>query len=202
MEFKDLMNTRFACKKYSDKSVDKSIIDYILECGRLTPSSFGFEAWSFHVVIGKEKREALYEACFKQESMKTSAFSICLCVPKTSMSPEDPLVIQRGERFPGSLEEFLDDYKGYYDFLNSTNSIEPWLKAQTYLVCSNMMNAAVEKGVQSCAIEGFVNERVLDVLNLDKDKNTVGIIITFGYKDEPIREKIRMDVNEITTFYH
>lgn len=202
MEFKELMNTRFACKKYKNKEVDKSIINYILECGRLTPSSFGLEAWSFHVIVGNEKKEALYNACFKQESMKTSAFSICICIPKTSMSTEDPFVKQRGIRFPGSLEEFLDDYKGYYEYLKDTTGIESWLKAQTYLVCSNMMNAAVEKDVQSCAIEGFHNEKVLEVLGLDKNKNTVGIVITFGYRDEPIREKIRMDVNEISTFYY
>jgi nitroreductase len=59
VEFKELMTTRFACKKYKDKEVDKSIIDYILECGSLTPSSFGFEAWSFHVVVGKDKKESL-----------------------------------------------------------------------------------------------------------------------------------------------
>ncbi|MBK5200833.1 MAG: nitroreductase family protein [Spirochaetaceae bacterium] len=168
----------------------------------LTPSSFGFEAWSFHVVVGKDKKESLYEACFKQESMNTSVFSICICIPKTSMSCEDPLVQQRGKRFPGSLNEFLDDYRGYYEYLKANASIENWLKAQTYLVCSNMMNAAVEKDVQSCAIEGFNNEKVLDVLGLDKDKNTVGIIITFGYRDEPIREKIRMAINEISTFYY
>lgn len=202
MEFKELMNTRFACKKYKDKEVDKAIIDYILECGRLTPSSFGLEAWSFHVVIGKDKKRELYEACFQQESMKSSAFSICICTPKTSMSCDDPLVKQRGVRFPGSLDEFLDDYKGYYEYLKSISAIDSWLKAQTYLVCSNMMNAAVEKDVQSCAIEGFHNEKVLNVLGLDNTKNAVGIIITFGYKDEPIRPKIRMDVNEISTFYY
>lgn len=201
MEFKDLMQTRFACKKYKDQKVDDDIIKYILDCGRLTPSSFGFEAWSFHVVINKELHEKLYKACFEQESMKTSAFSIVLCTPNTSMSANDPLVIERGKRFPGNIEEFLDDYRGYYDYLNDNNNIGPWLKAQTYLVCSNMMNAAVEKDVQSCAIEGFVNDKVLDVLNLDKSKNSVGIIMTFGYRDEPIRDKIRLGLDEVTTFY-
>jgi nitroreductase len=201
VEFKDLMQTRFACKKYKDQIVDDEIINYILDCGRLTPSSFGFEAWSFHVVINKELHKKLYEACFEQESMKTSAFSIVICTPKTTMSTEDPLVIQRGKRFPGTIEEFLDDYKGYYEYLNENNQIESWLKAQTYLVCSNMMNAAVEKDVQSCAIEGFINDKVLDVLNIDNTKNSVGIIMTFGYRDEPIREKIRLSLDEATTFY-
>lgn len=201
MEFKDLMQTRFACKKYKNEKVNDQIINYILDCGRLTPSSFGLEAWSFHVVINKEVHENLYEACFKQESMKTSAFSIVVCIPKTSMSPEDPLVIKRGKRFPGTIEEYIDDYKGYHEYLRDNNLIESWLKAQTYLVCSNMMNAAVEKDVQSCAIEGFMNDKVLNVLNLDIEKQSVGIIMTFGYRDEPIREKIRLNLNEVTTFY-
>lgn len=201
MEFKDLMQTRFACKKYKDQKVNEKIINYILDCGRLTPSSFGLEAWSFHVIINKEIHENLYEACFKQESMKTSAFSIVICTPKTSMSAEDPLVIQRGKRFPGTIEEYLDDYKGNYQYLKDSNSIESWLKSQTYLVCSNMMNAAVENNVHSCAIEGYINDEVLNVLNLDIEKQSVGIIMTFGYRDEPIREKIRLSVDEVTTFY-
>lgn len=201
MVFKDLMQTRFACKKYKNLKVDDSIIYDILDSGRLTPSSFGFEAWAFHVVLNDNVKENLYNACFKQESMKTSAFSIVLCTPKTSMSPEDPLVISRAKRFPGELDEFLDDYRGYYEFLRDEGRIESWLKAQTYLVCSNMMNAAVEKGVQSCAIEGFMEDKVLDVLNLDKEKYGVGIVITFGYPDEEIRPKIRQKLDEVTTFY-
>jgi nitroreductase len=201
VEFKDLMQTRFACKKYKEQKVDDNIINYILDCGRLTPSSFGLEAWSFHVVTNKEIHERLYEACFKQESMKTSAFSIVICTPKTSMSAEDSLVIQRGKRFPGTIDEFLDDYKGHHAYLRDNNLLEAWIKAQTYLVCSNMMNAAVEKDVQSCAIEGFLNDKVLDVLNLDGEKQSVGIIMTFGYRDEPIREKIRLSLDEVTTFY-
>lgn len=51
---------RHATKEFdSHKKISDSDFDFILETGRLSPSSFGFEPWKFVVVQSKAMREKL-----------------------------------------------------------------------------------------------------------------------------------------------
>lgn len=47
----DAFNFRSACRKYdTSKKISKEDMDYILELGRLSPSSVGSEPWKFLVL--------------------------------------------------------------------------------------------------------------------------------------------------------
>lgn len=51
---------RHATKEFdSHKKISDSDFDFILETGRLSPSSFGFEPWKFVIVQSKAMREKL-----------------------------------------------------------------------------------------------------------------------------------------------
>ncbi|MDD3929174.1 MAG: nitroreductase family protein, partial [Sphaerochaeta sp.] len=64
MEFLEAMHHRFACKKYDEKQrIGEAQLKEILEYGRLTPTSFGLELWSFAVVRTQEKKQELFHAC-------------------------------------------------------------------------------------------------------------------------------------------
>ena len=39
MEFKEVIKTRFSCRKYSDKKIEREKLDAILEAGRLAPTA-------------------------------------------------------------------------------------------------------------------------------------------------------------------
>lgn len=92
MEFLDAMQHRFACKRYDEnREVSEAQLKMILEYGRLTPTSFGLELWSFHVVRSAEKKKkALFHACFDQESVATSAFTVAVMARK----PHLPILME------------------------------------------------------------------------------------------------------------
>ena len=100
------------------------------------------------------------------------------------------------------MEEFIDDYRGYYEFLRDGGRLDSWSRSQAYLACASMMTRAAEMGIQSCAIEGYDNDKVLSVLGLDPELEEVGIVVTFGYPDEPEREKIRISQEEAFVFHY
>ena len=53
-DFLDAMKFRHACKFFDDKKkVKKADQNYILELGRLSPSSMGLEQWTFLVIEDK-----------------------------------------------------------------------------------------------------------------------------------------------------
>ena len=189
------LHDRFACKRYTETLISEADLHTILESGRLSPTSFGLEGWHFHVVQNSSLREALTSACFDQESVATAPITIVIAaLTKDSYDPYGPFVRERGLRFPGTIDEFIDDYKGYHEFLASEDRLDCWSRAQCYIAAANMMQTAVLLGIQSCAIEGFDDATLSAVINLDRETWQPALAITFGYPDEPIRPKIRADL--------
>lgn len=198
MTFLEAMQSRFACKLYSDDMIAEKDLLSILEYGRLTPTSFGLELWAFHVVENKQMRKQLYHACFDQESVLTAPVSIITLSRSPSfLHPDGPPVKGRGVRFPGSLHDFVEDYRPYYEFLQEKGRLECWSRSQGYLAVANMMTGAADLGIQSCAIEGFDEDKVLTLLGLSREEWLVSMVIPFGHPAEPPRPKIRASLDEL-----
>ena len=204
------MKRRFACKLYdASRPLSDGDSAFILECARLSPSSFGIEHWHFFAVRSGTKITALRAACFDQDAVGTASLAVvAVCRKGIAYRPDSEFIAERGSRFPGGLTVFVDDYRGYFEFLDSNGLTDSWARAQCYIPCANMMTGAATAGIDSCAIEGLndldfeVKEgEVLGLLGLDPDVWQTAIITVFGYaaSNEP-REKIRMDAREIITY--
>ncbi|MFA6732372.1 MAG: nitroreductase family protein [Sphaerochaeta sp.] len=200
MNFEQAMEHRFACKKYLDKDLEQEKLEKILTYGRLTPTAFGLEGWAFHVVTTSHRGQ-LAAACFDQESVLMAPVSIVLVsYTADSYDPRGPFVAQRASRF-GALEPFIEDYEGYYQFLKKAKRLDSWSLSQCYLAAANMMTGAKMLGVDSCALEGFDNDRVLGLLGLSQKKYQVALVIPFGYAAQKERPKIRMDMGSLVTYH-
>jgi nitroreductase len=192
-EFLALLRRRYACKRFSSRyAADEDTISYILECGRLAPSSFGLEHWQFEVLSGREGIGALGDVCFGQEAVYTSSFAVAILVRKADFfKPDSVFIRSRAERFPGGYEFFKPDYQPYYEFLESVRRTEHWARAQSYIAASFMMIGAASIGLDSCPIEGFDEAKLLGLVSKDPKLWLPGIVSVFGKRDEEIRQKIR-----------
>lgn len=146
-------------------------------------------------------KDRLFEACFSQENIRTASFVLTIAVRTARhYAPDSAFVRQRAKRFPGGLDAFLEEYKGYWEFLEDEGRFEPWARAQGYIACANMMNLAAASGVDSCAIEGFKEDEVRSILHLDPEDWRISLLIPFGYKGEPFRPKIREPLASLVDF--
>ncbi len=75
----DEIKNRFSVREYLDKDVSEGDLKEILEAARLAPSACNYQPWKFIVVRDKEKREALYYACKKQEFVRQVPVLIVGC---------------------------------------------------------------------------------------------------------------------------
>jgi nitroreductase len=201
--FLSAMRCRHACKLFDrTRQLTDEDVSYILECARLSPSSFGIEHWHLYAIRSREIIDEMKAACFDQDAVgSASLVVVAACRRGPSYDPESEFIAERGRRFPGGLEVFKDDYRGYYEFLNSSNLLDHWARAQTYIACANMMTGAAAAGIDSCAIEGYQNDEVLRILDLDPVYWETGIVTVFGFcAEETPREKIRMQASEIITY--
>jgi nitroreductase len=195
------MNRRYACKLFDGTPLDQDIEVYILECGRLSPSSFGLEHWKFVASRETTTKERLFAACFGQDCVRTAGLVVSTLVRReAAYDPDGGFVRARSERFPGGHPVFRADYIGYWEFLRSRDSVEDWAKAQVYIAVANMMTGAAAAGVDSCAIEGFDEEKVLEALGQDSASWRVGLVAVFGKSAETSREKIREPFESVVEY--
>lgn len=188
---------RYACKHYRDRRIEKKDLEDILESARLAPTSFGMEMFDIYVCRSSD----IIDACFNQECMKTAPVTLVITVKKAKYyDPDGEFVRERAMRFPGTVEEYAEDFRGYWEYLKKRGELDMWAKSQGYIPLSFMMLTASEKGIESCAIEGFDNDRLIERLGLERNEDQVSVCLSLGYPDET-RVRIRRDLGDIVKYH-
>lgn len=205
--FLEIMNTRHACKAFDEtKKLLKEDLEFILEVGRLSPSSFGMEPWKFLVVQSNEIKEKLKPFCWNQGQITSCSELIVILADVKDVVPNSEYVktmFNRRGLPKDALEKYLNVYENHLNITKITSSSENlygWTSKQCYIALGNMMTAAAHIGIDSCPIEGFEKENVEKVLNIDTNKWQVAVIFALGYRDNPITKKLRLSNDEIIEY--
>ena len=215
--FLDAMKFRHACKVFDEnKKISAEDFDYILETGRLSPSSFGFEPWQFLVVQNENLREKLKEFTWGgQGQLPTcSHYVIILSRKKGSMVYNSKYITHMMKDIQKLPEEIVELKGGFYENFQKTDfslidddrAMFDWATKQTYIALGNMMTGAAYIGVDSCPIEGFDMKKMTNFLeedlNIDTEEFGVSCMLAFGYRKEDPRGKTRQDINDIAKWYN
>lgn len=74
-----LIQDRQSCRKFSSKNVDDSIINNIIEAGRLAPSAKNRQPWRFISISEEKVKKIIIEACYGAEVIETADKVIAIC---------------------------------------------------------------------------------------------------------------------------
>lgn len=127
-----MMNYRHACKLFDNtKSVSEDDLDFILECGRLSPSSIGMEQWKFVVIQNDELKQKLQGACFNQPQVGTSSVVVAILakIKELEVGSEyiDKVLMRRGK-------EVGEQYKGFYANYAAKKNIPAWAQMRSAIL--------------------------------------------------------------------
>lgn len=216
--FIEAMKFRHATKAFdADKKISNADFNTILEIGRISPSSFGFEPWKFVIVQNPVLREKLKAFSWGAQGQLPTASHFVLILARTTKGMKfDSSYIEHMMKEVKQLPEDIEErYRNFYtkfqqeDFklLESDRTLFDWSCKQTYIALANMMTGAAAMGIDSCPIEGFdldlTNAFLKNELDIDTKEFQVSVMVAFGYrKDEPKREKIRQELADITAWYN
>jgi nitroreductase len=215
-EILDAFSFRHACKTFNaEKKISDEDFDFILETGRLSPSSFGFEPWHFVVVQNMKKREALSKTFWGGEGKWQTASHLVFALAKKEkdMKPGSDYL----NHVMKDVHEIPEDISNYitaaftkftdedYELSKYSQGVEDWSIRQSYLPLANMMTTAAMIGVDSCPMEGFNREEMDNLLSsefgFDKDEYTLAYAVAFGYRvEDPKRGKSRQPIEDIVTW--
>lgn len=204
-QFTEAMAFRHACKIFDEsKKISNKEINYILEAGRTSPSSFGMEAWKFLVITNESLKEKLRPLCWNQVQITSCSHLVVLLAGIENVKPSSGEPQKRFGRRPLSPEQ-IDGYIDLYSqhlthTLSSDENIYEWTARQTYIAGANMMTAGAFIGVDSCPIEGFDKKAVDEALNLDTTKYQVAMLIPFGYRVNEQPSQLRLPFDDVVEF--
>ncbi|WP_028402217.1 NAD(P)H-dependent oxidoreductase [Ectobacillus panaciterrae] len=202
---------RHACKVFdTNKKISDEDFHFILETGRLSPSSFGFEPWKFVVIQDAALREKLKPVSGGAQGQLPTAshFVVILARREEGLRHDSVHVIKMMKDIHHMPEEVVqglsDFYKSFVETELEDNDrlIFEWASKQTYIALGNMMTAAAQIGIDSCPIEGFDKKQVTTILQNEGIINAndfgVACMVAFGYRQEdPKRPKTRQNLDEI-----
>ena len=213
----DAFNYRHACKEFnSEKKIPDQDFNFILETGRLSPSSFGFEPWKFLVVQNQELREKLKEHTWGgQKQIPTSSHLLVILARKSYFMKYDSQYMKDFMKFVKQMPDdaikarigYIENFqKNDFKLLETERAIFDWACRQTYISLANMMTTASMIGIDSCPMEGFNADNINVVLEkdfgIDAQKFGIACMVAFGYRKKEPGVKTRQSLDEIVAWYN
>lgn len=213
----EAFNFRHACKKFdSEKKISARDFNFILETGRLSPSSFGFEPWNFLVVQNIQLREKLRGLTWGgQGQIPTASHLLVVLARKSYFMKYDSQYIQSFMKDVQNLPENIIEMKrnvyqkfleNDFKLLDNERAVFDWACKQTYIPLTNMMTAAAMIGIDSCPMEGFEAEKIDELLandfDIDTEKFGISCMVAFGYRDKEPSAKTRQPLENIIKWYN
>lgn len=197
MEFKELVQKRYAARLYEDKKIDDDKIDQILEIIRLSPSGLNLQPWKIKIVADEELKEKLYQNSMDMKHIATCSHVMVFCA-NTDFSGQVEKIIN-GMKEANVPEE---DIKFYNTTVNGfIENIPPegrLCEAQknVFIAVTQGVYAATSLDIDSCIVTGFDPNAYSEILDLPSNIVPT-VLVLLGYAvDEPI-PKMRFPKEEI-----
>lgn len=197
-DFDKAIQFRHACKLFDEtKIITPDDFNFILEAGRLSPSSFGVEHWHFFVIRDPQMREAIRQASWGQPQITTASELVVVAYKKKVRSTDAYI---QGEFDKFHYPEGLCGMYAQWIDPRDDDALECWSSRQVYIAGANMMTAAASIGIDSCPIEGFDRASVEKITRIDTDSYGIALLIPFGYRVNEQPPLHRSELNELVTY--
>lgn len=193
-----------ASRKITDED-----FQFILETGRLSPSSIGFEPWKFLIVQNQDLRKRLSDVSSGAQKQLATASHFVVILARSDASYNSPYAEYMLKDIQGMPDDVFEvtsaaygNFQNNQGLLQNPKTLFDWASKQTYIALGNMMTAAAQIEIDSCPIEGFSYKDVHRILEeeglLEDGAWDISMMAAFGYRaEEPKREKSRQPIEKI-----
>ncbi|MED4224664.1 NAD(P)H-dependent oxidoreductase [Neobacillus cucumis] len=215
-EILDAFQFRHATKRFNpEKKISDNDFQFVLDAGRLSPSSIGLEPWVFLIVQNMTLREKLREVSWGAQGQLSTASHFVVILACTDVRYDSDYVVDQMTKVKKMPIDIFQNaqvrYKSFQEsdlpMLDNNRALYDWSCRQTYIALGNMMTTAALIGIDSCPIEGFDYQAVNSILDkeglLEDGNLRVSVMAAFGYREEnPKRPKTRRELNQIVKWVH
>src|SRR3989344_1154749 len=165
MDFKDIVEKRYATKKFNKKKVPENLVKELLELIRLSASSFNLQPWKIKVVTDQEVKKKLTPVSWNQPQIESCSHLLVLCADvEVKIDKLEQLMLNNGAK-KEDIASYMKMIRDFVKRLNEKEKLE-WAKRQVYIMLGNAINGAKSLGFDSCPMEGFDAKEYSRILGL------------------------------------
>jgi len=183
MNLIDKLNWRYATKRMNGAKVPQQKLDNILEAIRLTPTSYGFQAFKVFVIENSELREQISPAAYNQPQIKEASHLLVFAATKNVDAQQADDYIAAIAATRNKTVESLSGMRTMFDGIVAAETNFAWTSRQTYIALGFGLIAAAVEEVDATPMEGFDNAALDKILGLDEQNLSSVTILALGYRD-------------------
>ena len=204
MNILNSLEWRYATKKFdATKKLSNKQIEILKKAFSLTPTSFGLQPIKLIVIQNKKLQEKFVEHSYFQRQVADASHLLVLCIENDTTVDDVNGYFDLEKEIRGTSEEVVSTFRNQLvEMYKSKTLEEKQLSAvyQTYIALGNLMTVCAIEGIDSCPMEGFIPEKIDELLNL-KDLNLKSILmlpVGFRADDDVMNgmQKVRKPLSE------
>ncbi|WP_449399817.1 NAD(P)H-dependent oxidoreductase [Chryseobacterium wanjuense] len=187
MNYLEALSRRYSVKKFNKEIIPQEKLFNILESGKLSASSLGLQPYKILVVESEEMKQKLIPAFYNPSQISTCSHLIVIISKKTVdenyVNGYFRHISEVRETPPEKLELFRNSINKHIS-QKTQDEIFNWAEKQSYIVLANLMYAAAIENIDSCPMEGFRQELIEEILNVNPETEKVTVTLALGYRSE------------------
>ncbi|PKF75401.1 NAD(P)H-dependent oxidoreductase [Chryseobacterium sp. PMSZPI] len=187
MHYLEALSRRYSVKKFNNQIVPQETLHNILESGKLSASSLGLQPYKIVVVESEEMKQKLIPAFYNPSQISTCSHLIVIISKKNieenyirgyfnHISEVRQTPIETLIPFKNSIHQHITQ--------KTQDEIFNWAEKQSYIVLANLMYAAAIENVDTCPMEGFRQDLIEEILNINPETEKVTVTLALGYRSE------------------
>ena len=197
MDFKQIVSTRYATKKFDSRTLPQDQVDALLELVRFAPSSFNLQPWKILVVTDAATKEKLAPAAWNQTQITTCSHLLVFLADTNVSELIDRLETQMtaAGAHADQRDPYIQMMRGFASGMTDDQK-RSWSQRQVYLALGNALNGAKSLGFDSCPMEGFDPVQFATILDLPKNLVPT-VLCPIGYAADVMPKKVRFEKSQI-----
>lgn len=204
MNILNSLEWRYATKKFDpSKKLSKQQIETLKKAFNLTPTSFGLQPIKMIVISNKELQEKFVEHSYYQRQVADASHLLVLCIENDTTTKNINAYFDMEKNTRNVEEDVISNFRNQLIDMYSKKTLEEKqlsAKYQTYIALGNLMTVCAVEKIDACPMEGFVPNKVDELLNLSKLNLKSVLLLPVGFRAEDDimieMKKVRKPMNE------
>lgn len=188
MEIIEQLNWRYATKKFDEnKQLSAQNMQQLKEAFNLTATSFGLQPIKLVIISDKVLQKELMANAMNQAQVGQASHVLVFCIETKIDTAFIESYFKRVKEIRNTPDAILNPFKQFLieDFnKKSQEDIETWAVKQVYLAMGNLLTVCALNKIDACPMEGFVNDKYDDILDLNSKNLKSVLIMPIGIRAE------------------
>ncbi|THV63170.1 NAD(P)H-dependent oxidoreductase [Chryseobacterium candidae] len=187
MNYLEALSRRYSVKKFNHQIIPQETLHNILESGKLSASSLGLQPYKIVIVESEEMKQKLIPAFYNPSQISTCSHLIVIISKKVIEESYIRGYFNHISEVRETPMETLDPFRNSINqHINQKthDEIFNWAEKQSYIVLANLMYAAAIENIDSCPMEGFRQDLIEEILNIEPETEKVTVTLALGFRSE------------------